>query len=295
MNGQPLEQGIREDRQMTGASLPTWPSVLLGLGYVFLLGIAYAFGLFEMIGPGLLQSVDKVGLFGHLAFYGGLYAVVALLLTATMLLIMVIGFLVLRLFGIGFQVPTLFTLQMFLLLWGIVVVIDVVDFILVLPIFLCLLIIWGLVRASGGAELGRLTIIGILPILAFGLGLLNGVRIADAPSSIQVSLRGNPSPMPGQIVMSTSQGIVFFNRSRGEAIYLPYGSVEIASATEGQLGRMNDNRAWAKSLIVRLETTLKEFGWNRVKTAFDELRSVIIRQFQPKEIAPQEQVPRRIG
>ena len=288
-------QGAQIGQQSGSPARLAWPSVVLGLAYVSVLGIAYAFGLFEMIGPGLLQSVDKIGLFGHLAFYGGFYSVVALLLTALLLLVIVIGFMAIRLFGIGFQVPPLLPLQTFLVLWGAVVVIDIIDFILVLPIFLCFLLIWFVVRIAGGAELSRLAIVGLLPMLAFALGLLNGVQIADAPTSIQISLKGNPTPLPGQIVMSTSQGVVFFNNSRGEAIYLPYDSIELASAAESQIKRMNNNRVWAKSLIVKLEETLTEYGWNRAKSAFDQLRGFLTQQFQPQDLTPREQVPRRIG
>ncbi|MAI46284.1 MAG: hypothetical protein CBC34_010010 [Hyphomicrobiaceae bacterium TMED74] len=289
------DEAVRDHRQSDASALPSWPSVALGLVYIGLLAIAYAFGLFEMIGPGLLQSIDKIGLFGHLAFYGGLYAVVSLLLTALALLLVVIVFLVFRLFGIGLQVPALLPLQFFLVLWGAVIVIDIVAVVLVLPIFLGLILIWALVRVAGGPELGRLTIVGLLPMLAFGLGLLNGLQIADAPPSIQISPRGNPAPLSGQIVMSTAKGLVFFNKARGEAIYLPQASIEMANATEGQIERMNANRDWAKSITRRLEATLTEYSWNRVKSTFYDLREFIIRQFRPSEVVPQEQAPRRIG
>ena len=144
------DEAVRDHRQSDASALPSWPSVALGFVYIGLLAIAYAFGLFEMIGPGLLQSIDKIGLFGHLAFYGGLYAVVSLLLTALALLLVVIVFLVFRLFGIGLQVPALLPLQFFLVLWGAVIVIDVVAVVLVLPIFLGLILIWALVRVAGG-------------------------------------------------------------------------------------------------------------------------------------------------
>ncbi len=294
-NQQPSDNARLVSPQSGDSGGIAWPMVLLGVAYISALGIAYAFGLFEMIGPGLLQSVDKIGLFGHLAFYGGLYGVVALLLTAVLLLVGVVVFLVFRLFGIGFQIPPMLPVQAFLVCWAGVVIVDIVAFILVVPVVLGVSAIWLLVRVAGGSELGRLAVAGLLPMLAFGIGLLNGVQIADAPASIQISLKGNPTPVPGQIVMSTGQGLVFFNKNRGEAIYLPHGSVELASATESQLERMNDNRTWAKSLIVQFEEFLTEYGWSRVKGAFDQLRGFIKKQFEPQDLAPQEQTPRRIG
>ena len=95
---QTADEDASDHRRSAASALPPWPSVALGFVYLSLLAIAYIFGLFEMIGPGLLQSVDKIGLFGHLAFYGGLYAVVSLLLTAFALLLLVIVFLVFMLF-----------------------------------------------------------------------------------------------------------------------------------------------------------------------------------------------------
>ena len=62
-----------------------------------------------------------------------------------------------------------------------------------------IILIWAIVRVAGGPELGRLTIVGLLPMLAFDLGLLNALQIAGAPTSVQISLEGNLAPLSARL------------------------------------------------------------------------------------------------
>ncbi len=245
--------------------------LVAGVAYLFTLSVFYVFGLFYCFGVEFFHIVEKSALMEHLWFYGSFYTVTAALISVIIYYALAAGRGILRLLGFNVEIGYGPILVIVVFSSVAVVVHDLFDLRIAIPILASLFTFWTTVRLIGGRQLSQGLTAALLPLLMMFFGLARGVHLTTEPATFAVNLKDPVAQRKGNVVLTSAKGVVFYDQAKKLAMFIPMENISTIEPTEARGREYEARRETVARLRTDFEVWLEWSGIYRLGTFFRSL------------------------